>query len=223
MSFLQRESSKLWFQGSFAHSSSVIKIRDTRGLQKSRMRVSHFWVCLLRNYISMFRRTATREGCKSAGGGHDFDNFNWGRIQSIVPLWKPIVTLAKLIVPIVMGGISDQIVTGCDCVCDGHRQVHHIGLSLGMRQNCSFSQKCLSQKEMPKIFSSSKRGNVLRYWCINYPGSWQSCHPSLGSLGVKLTKVAGGDNWAEMHQKWHKSTQFVQLLPQTEKAQLVTP
>ena len=34
MSFLQRESSKLWFQGSFAHSSSVIKIGDTRGLQE---------------------------------------------------------------------------------------------------------------------------------------------------------------------------------------------
>ena len=35
--------------------------------------------------------------------------------------------------------------------------------------------------------------------------------------------VAGGDNWAEMHRKWCRSTLFVQLLPQTEKAQLVTP
>ena len=35
--------------------------------------------------------------------------------------------------------------------------------------------------------------------------------------------VAGGDNWAEKHQKLRKSTQFVHLLPQTQKAQLVTP
>ena len=35
--------------------------------------------------------------------------------------------------------------------------------------------------------------------------------------------IAGGGNWAEMHRKWCRSTLFVQLLPQTEKAQLVTP
>ena len=36
-------------------------------------------------------------------------------------------------------------------------------------------------------------------------------------------EVAGGDNWAKKHEKWHRSTLFVQLLPQTGKAQSVTP
>ena len=98
----------------------------------------------------MFRSAATQEGCKSIGRGHDFDNFNCNpppppACESILglncassesQLWlgqKLIVTGA----PIVTGGISDQIVTGCDCVGDGHGQVHHIGPSLGIRQKCS--------------------------------------------------------------------------------------
>ena len=36
-------------------------------------------------------------------------------------------------------------------------------------------------------------------------------------------RVGGGGNRAEKHKKWHRSTLFLQLLPQTEKAQLVTP
>ena len=33
----------------------------------------------------------------------------------------------------------------------------------------------------------------------------------------------GGDNWAEMHRNRHRPIQFLQLLPQTEKAQSVNP
>ena len=35
--------------------------------------------------------------------------------------------------------------------------------------------------------------------------------------------LAGGDKWAKKREKWHRSTQYVQLLARTEKAQWVTP
>ena len=35
--------------------------------------------------------------------------------------------------------------------------------------------------------------------------------------------IAGGDNWAKKHENWHRSTLYVQLLPQTGKAQSMTP
>ena len=38
-----------------------------------------------------------------------------------------------------------------------------------------------------------------------------------------FNRVAGGDNWAKKHEKEHKLPLYVQLLPQTEKAQPVTP
>ena len=40
---------------------------------------------------------------------------------------------------------------------------------------------------------------------------------------INQTRIAGGDNWAEKHEKWHRLSQNVQFLPQTEKAQSVTP
>ena len=63
----------------------------------------------------------TQEGCQSSGSGHDFDNFNCN--STAIQFSDSIVTCAKLIVSDC--GISDQIVTGCDCVSDPHRQVHH--------------------------------------------------------------------------------------------------
>ena len=35
--------------------------------------------------------------------------------------------------------------------------------------------------------------------------------------------LGGGDNLAKKHENWHRSTLYVQLLPQTEKAQSMTP
>ena len=43
-------------------------------------------------------------------------------------------------------------------------------------------------------------------------------HEDDGSLGL-----AGGDNWAEMHRNRHRPILFLQLLPQTEKAQSINP
>ena len=40
---------------------------------------------------------------------------------------------------------------------------------------------------------------------------------------LELSLVAGGDNWAKKHENWHRSTLYVQLLPQTGKAQSMTP
>ena len=38
-----------------------------------------------------------------------------------------------------------------------------------------------------------------------------------GFIDWNLPQLAGGDNWAEMHRKWCKSTLFVQMPAQTEK------
>ena len=54
----------------------------------------------------------------------------------------------------------------------------------------------------------------LEYIPGNIAVNWSSSIPPF---------VGGGGNRAEMHEKWHRSTLFLQLLPQTEKAQLVTP
>ena len=35
--------------------------------------------------------------------------------------------------------------------------------------------------------------------------------------------IAGGDNWAKKHGKWHRTTVCEQLLPEIEKAQSVAP
>ena len=50
-------------------------------------------------------------------------------------------------------------------------------------------------------------------------------HPywSVWRIPMFMTNLAGGDNWGKKHDKLHRSTLFVQLLPQTGKAQSVTP